>query len=115
MITWMLVLAVVAGVAAVVVTLAAAHSTMQAQRQYEMLLERVAKAAGALRKLGVKTGDRVLIYMPMVWVAASSTGVTHVSCTPPGPTDTGSPGRHAGLRPAGYAEAGWTAGRCCAG
>ncbi len=73
---------------------------------YATLLERVAKAAGALRKLGVKTGDRVLIYMPMVWVAASHTRVTHVSCTLPGPADTGSPGRHVGLRPVGYAEAG---------
>ncbi len=33
---------------------------------YGTLLERTARAAGALRNLGVKTGDRVLIYMPMV-------------------------------------------------
>lgn len=57
MITWMLVLAVVAGVAAVVVTLAAAHSTLQAQRQYEMLLERVPKAAH-LADLEQRIADR---------------------------------------------------------
>ncbi len=33
---------------------------------YGTLLERTARAAGALRSLGVKAGDRVLIYMPMV-------------------------------------------------
>jgi propionyl-CoA synthetase len=33
---------------------------------YAQLLERTAKLAGALATLGVKSGDRVLIYMPMV-------------------------------------------------
>jgi acyl-coenzyme A synthetase/AMP-(fatty) acid ligase len=33
---------------------------------YTQLLSRVAKFAGALRKLGVEKGDRVIIYMPMV-------------------------------------------------
>ncbi|HEV7655459.1 MAG TPA: propionyl-CoA synthetase [Mycobacteriales bacterium] len=33
---------------------------------YSELLERVAKAAGALRELGVEKGDRVVIYMPMM-------------------------------------------------
>jgi propionyl-CoA synthetase len=33
---------------------------------YAELLERVAKAAGALRELGVEKGDRVVVYMPMV-------------------------------------------------
>jgi propionyl-CoA synthetase len=33
---------------------------------YAELLERVAKAAGALRDLGVEKGDRVVIYMPML-------------------------------------------------
>ncbi len=33
---------------------------------YETLLQRVSRAAGALRALGVTAGDRVLIYMPMV-------------------------------------------------
>ena len=33
---------------------------------YEELLNQVATFAGALRKLGVERGDRVIIYMPMV-------------------------------------------------
>ena len=33
---------------------------------YRQLTERVAKFAGGLRSLGVETGDRVIIYMPMV-------------------------------------------------
>ncbi|MDH5422150.1 MAG: propionyl-CoA synthetase [Acidimicrobiia bacterium] len=33
---------------------------------YAELLERVARFAGALRRLGVEKGDRVVIYMPMV-------------------------------------------------
>jgi acyl-coenzyme A synthetase/AMP-(fatty) acid ligase len=33
---------------------------------YTQLLSRVAKFAGALRKLGVEKGDRVIIYIPMV-------------------------------------------------
>ncbi len=33
---------------------------------YGQLLDRVARFAGALRELGVKYGDRVVIYMPMV-------------------------------------------------
>ena len=33
---------------------------------YEELLNQVASFAGALRKLGVERGDRVIIYMPMV-------------------------------------------------
>ena len=33
---------------------------------YEQLLNRVAKFAGVLKKLGVEKGDRVVIYMPMI-------------------------------------------------
>jgi uncharacterized coiled-coil DUF342 family protein len=55
--TWLLVLAIGAGVAAVVVTLAAAHSTLQAQRQYERLLEQVPKAAH-LADLEQRIADR---------------------------------------------------------
>ena len=33
---------------------------------YAQLLDEVARLAGALRRLGVKAGDRVIIYMPMV-------------------------------------------------
>ncbi len=36
------------------------------QFTYNELRDRVAKAAGALRELGVEKGDRVVIYMPMV-------------------------------------------------
>ena len=43
--SWLLVLAIASGVAAIVVTLAAVHYTLQAQRQYERLLEQVPKAA----------------------------------------------------------------------
>ncbi len=45
--------------------------TGQIQRfSYRELLDRVARCAGMLVGLGVKTGDRVLIYMPMVPEAA---------------------------------------------
>jgi len=37
---------------------------------YAELLERVARFAGALRRLGVEKGDRVIIYMPMIPEAA---------------------------------------------
>ena len=37
---------------------------------YAQLQDRVARFAGALRGLGVETGDRVVIYMPMVPEAA---------------------------------------------
>ena len=41
--------------------------TGQVQRfTYAQLRDRVAKAAGALRDLGVEKGDRVVVYMPMV-------------------------------------------------
>jgi propionyl-CoA synthetase len=38
----------------------------KAQYTYAQLLDAVARCAGALAQLGVETGDRVLIYMPMV-------------------------------------------------
>ncbi|QVQ50274.1 propionyl-CoA synthetase [Spiractinospora alimapuensis] len=45
--------------------------TGQVQRwTYAQLLERVAAFAGALRQRGVSTGDRVIIYMPMIPEAA---------------------------------------------
>src|ERR1700720_3694203 len=37
---------------------------------YRQLRDRVARVAGALKRLGVEQGDRVLIYMPMVPEAA---------------------------------------------
>jgi propionyl-CoA synthetase len=50
---------------------------------YAQLLERVARFAGGLQKLGVTKGDRVLIYMPMVpegviaMLAAARLGAIH--------------------------------------
>jgi acetyl-CoA synthetase len=50
---------------------------------YSELLERVQAFAGALRKLGVKAGDRVAIYMPMIpelpvaLLACTRIGATH--------------------------------------
>ena len=45
------------------------HSAMTGTRRtytYAELLERVAQLGGAMRELGVKAGDRVVIYLPMV-------------------------------------------------
>ena len=63
------------------------HSTMtntQRSYTYRELRDRVASFAGALVNLGVNTGDRVLIYMPMIpeaviaMLACSRIGAVHV-------------------------------------
>src|SRR5262249_44087649 len=50
---------------------------------YQELARRVAKLANALKALGMKTGDRAIIYMPMVpeaavaMLACARLGITH--------------------------------------
>jgi hypothetical protein len=55
--TWLLAIAVVGGVAAVVVSFVAVHTALQAKRQYDLLLENVPKAAH-LADLEQRIADR---------------------------------------------------------
>ena len=66
---------------------------------YSELLDETCRMANALRGLGVKKGDRVAIYMPMIpelpvaMLACTRIGAAHASCSaafPPTPWRIGS-------------------------